>query len=393
MFTKLDLKAGYHQILVRPEDTHKMAFRTHDGHYEFVVMPFGLMNAPATFQSLMNDVFRPYLRKFVLVFFDDVLVYSHSVSEHERHLHQVLEKLTVNRLFANIKKCEFGRERITYLGHVISELGVEVDADKVRDMLDWKRPKNLRELRGFLGLTGYYRKFIAHYAHIAQPLTNQLKKDSFGWDEAATQAFDSLKAAMTKPPVLAMPNFQKQFVLEADASGYGLGAVLMQDSRPIAFFSKILGLQAQLKPIYEKELMAICLAVYKWKYYLLGRHFVVRTDQQSLKHLMLQKEVNIEYQKWVRKLMGFDFEVQYKPGVSNRVADALSRKTEDELLCSLLVTTMGVDWSELEAEIKRDTTLQLITKELLTGDKEHKGFHVIGDTLMYKGRRVIPKTS
>lgn len=393
VFTKLDLKSGYHQILVKPEDTHKTAFRTHDGHYEFVVMPFGLMNAPATFQALMNDVFRPYLRKFVLVFFDDILIYSQYVDEHCQHVHLVLKKLAEQELYANFKKCEFGKTRVSYLGHVISKEGVAVDADKVRDMVEWQRPKNLRELRGFLGLTGYYRKFIAHYAQIAQSLTSQLKKDSFGWDEAATRAFDSLKAAMLSPPVLAMPDFKKQFILEADASGYGLGAVLMQESRPIAFFSKLLGPQAQLKSIYEKELMAICLAIQKWRYYLLGRHFVVRTDHKSLKHLMLQREISTDYQKWVQKLLGFDFEVQYRPGASNLAADALSRKAETEFICASLVTTTEVNWEELEAEIAQDVTIQVIKKELLTGEKEHKGFFLAGDVLMFKGRRVIPKTS
>ncbi|WVZ26157.1 hypothetical protein V8G54_004701 [Vigna mungo] len=385
-FSKLDLRSGYHQILVHPADRCKTAFRTHQGHYEWLVMPFGLTNAPATFQALMNDIFQGFLRKFVLVFFDDILVYSPSWSAHLAHLETVLHILKENQLYAKLSKCSFGLSQVDYLGHIVSGKGVAMDVSKVQAVLQWPCPQNIKQLRGFLGLTGYYRRFVKGYAALANPLTNLLKKEKFQWTPMATQAFDALKQAITTAPILALPDFTKPFVLETDASGLGIGAVLSQDKHPIAFFSKKLSPRMQHKSAYTREFYAITEAIAKFRHYLLGHKFIIRTDQKSLKSLMDQSLQTPEQQAWLHKFLGYDFTIEYKPGKENQAADALSRSFF--MAWSNRETTL---MTKIQHATQLDPHLQAVIQACASGKPLNSNYSYSDGLLQWKHRVVIPR--
>lgn len=397
-FSKLDLKSGYHQIRVKEDDVCKTAFKTHEGHYEFLVMPFGLTNAPATFQSVMNDIFKPYLRRFVLVFFDDILVYSKSEAEHQEHLRIVLNVLRQHRFYANEKKCAFGQASVSYLGHIISAKGVSVDPEKIEAVKQWPPPKNVTALRGFLGLTGYYRRFVLDYGRIARPLTNLLKKEGFKLSDEASNAFCWLKLAMTTVPVLRLPDFSKPFVVETDASGTGIGAVLSQENRPVAFISKAFSSSGRVKSVYERELLAIVFAVTKWRHYLTGNQFTIRTDQKSLRHLLEQRAVSVEQQKWASKLLGLNYTIEYRPGKENRVADALSRqqapvKELAEFQEFQLTAPLSIDLDELAMQVEKDGELHNIIEALKAEKEAPVGYYLKNVHLLNNGRLVIPAKS
>jgi hypothetical protein len=237
-FTKLDLHSSYHHIHIQEADIPKTTFRTHEGHYEFLVMAFGLCNSPSTFKILMNHVFHPVLHHFVLVFFDDILIYSKTWQSHLSHVDQLLHRLSQHQIFLKHSKCFFGASKVKYLGHIIGKDGVWVDPKKIESIEDWPRPNTIKILCGFLGLTTYYRKFVHNYGNIVAPLTALIKKNSFTWTHAANRAFQALKAAMCTTLVLSLLDFTKTFVLECDSFRRGIGAVLMQEGRPLAFTRK-----------------------------------------------------------------------------------------------------------------------------------------------------------
>lgn len=390
IFSKLDLRSGYHQIRVAPEDCFKTAFRTVDGHFEFLVMPFGLSNAPSTFQATMNEVFRAFLRKFVLVFFDDILIYSPSWDTHIQHLQQVLELLDQHQLFAKLSKCEFAVPTVAYLGHIISQEGVAADPEKLKVVQSWPPPHNLTALRGFLGLTGFYRRFVRHYASIAEPLTSLLKTNAFCWNERALEAFQALKMAMTTLPVLGIPNFDQTFEVTTDASNSAVGAVLSQQSHPIAFFSRKLCPKMRAASAYEREMFAVTAAVKKWRHYLLGRHFFIYTDHRSLKELITQTIQTPAQHRWLTKLLGFDYEIVYTPGKTNLVADALSRVDVPSLTYIQVVSeAQPLMLEQLRIFYASDPVGQQLTRKF-TSLKPDSPFKLHQGLWFYKGRLFIP---
>lgn len=360
------------------------------GHYEYQIMPFGLTNAPATFQSLMNQVLKPFLRKFVLVFFDDILIYSRSKEEHLDHLKLVLQVLKENDLVIRLKKCAFGLSEVSYLGHVILQNWVATDPKKVDKITRWPIPTDVTELRKFLGMIGYCRRFIKGYGVICRPMHDMLQKQGFQWGPEQTAAFNELKSKMCTSPVLAMPDFSKEFVVEADACGSGIGAVLMQSSRPIAFLSKSLGPKANGQSVYEKEAIAILEAIKKWRHYILGGKLVIRTDQQSLKFMMNQRLVEGIQHKLMLKLMEYDYSIEYKQGKQNYVADALSRmpiiQEKEEESCQA-ITIVVPDWIE---DIKRSYDDDVQAHKLLslvgTEADPNGEYRQESGLLKYKGR-------
>jgi hypothetical protein len=239
VFSKIDLRSGYHQIKIKAEDVPKTTFVSRYGHHEYLVVPFGLTNAPAIFMNLMNKVFMPYLDKFVIVFIDDILIYSKDKAEHAEHLRITLQVLREHQLYAKFSKCEFWLDQVEFLGHVISKEGIAVNPNKVQSVLDWQAPKNAKEIRGFLGMAGYYRRFIEGFSKIAGPMTKLLRKNvPFVWTEQCEQSFQTLKEKLTTAPILAVPEPGKDYIVYCDASKHGIGCVLMQDRKVISYGSR-----------------------------------------------------------------------------------------------------------------------------------------------------------
>ncbi|GJT54198.1 ty3-gypsy retrotransposon protein [Tanacetum coccineum] len=337
VFSKLDLRSGYHQIKMKEDDICKTAYRTHEGHYEFFVMPFGLTNAPSPFQSLMNTVFK-------------------NLEQHCDHLAQVLQVMKDNTLYAKKSKCYFAVPQVEYLGHIISAQGVATDPSKIKAMQKWPIPSTLKQLRGFL----------------------------------AELAYHQLKEAMVKAPVLALPNFEQEFVVETDASGKGIGAVLCQKGHPIAYWSKTLSAKHQALSTYEKEFLAVVAALDKWKGYLLDRHFKIRTDHFSLKYLLNQKLTTPFQFKWLPKLLGYDYEIVYKKGSENVVADALSRVDSSGELLQMSVSSVssGV-WDKVKDSWKNDLDIQNLIKSLEHHSYKGNKYSWTGEILKRKGKVVV----
>ncbi|KAK1601944.1 hypothetical protein QYE76_027049 [Lolium multiflorum] len=327
MFSKVDLRSGYHQIRMQLGDEWKTAFKTKFGLYEWLVMPFGLTNAPSTFMRLMNEVLRAFIGRFVVVYFDDILIYSKSLEEHLDHLRAVFNALRDARLYGNLEKCTFCTNRVAFLGYVVTAQGIEVDPAKIEAIENWPQPKTVTQVRSFLGLAGFYRRFVKDFGSIAAPLNELTKKDvPFVWGDAQQDAFMILKDKLTHAPLLQLPDFNKTFELECDASGIGLGGVLLQEGKPVAYFSEKLSGPSLNYSTYDKELYALVRTLQTWQHYLWPKEFVIHSDHESLKHIRSQAKLNRRHAKWVEFIESFPYVIKHKKGKDNVIADALSRR-------------------------------------------------------------------
>ena len=363
-FSSLDAASGFHQILLKTEDRPKTAFRTPFGHYQFKVLPFGLTNAPATFQAVMNKLFDQahfnadgtahtgeLLSDFVLVFIDDILIFSKTAEDHKRHLKIVFELLRKEKLQIKPSKCVWGQTELPYLGFIVGRDGIKPDPKKVEAVAEWPTPTTVKEVQQFLGLTNFFRKFILGYSNLTEPVIKLTKKNAvWFWSADCDNAFQSLKAALTAAPVLAIPDPATPFELITDSCGYGIGAVLMQQGRPVAFYSRKMTDAERNYVNHEQELLAAIAALKVFRCYLLGEHFTLITDNMPNTYLATQPTLSRRQARWSEYLQRFHFSWVHKPGKVN-VADPLSRNPNfKNLTVVLAVTTRKRKAAEAETE-------------------------------------------
>ena len=403
IFSKIDLRSGYHQLRIKDVDVHKTMFRTRYGHYEFLVMPFGLTNAPATFMDLMNHVFRPYVDQFFVVFLDDILVYSKDRENHNTHLRVVLETLRKEQLYAKLSECEFWLNEVSFLRHIVSKEGIRVDSKKIEVVVEWKPPRNVTEVRSFLGLAGYYRRFVKGFSMTATPMTRLLQKNvKYKWSEKCQRSFDKLKAFLTEAPVLTQPTCGKEYVIFNDASLNGLRCVLMQEGKVVAYASRQLKSHEKNYPTHDLELAAIVFALKIWRHYLYGEKCFIYTDHKSLKYLPSQRELNLRQRRWMELIKDYDCVIDYHQGKANVVADALSRKTmqtlralndhfsltDDDTVVTELIARPSLLNRVQEAQ-KKDEKITVIVSQIRNG--KEIAFTVNEDgVLYYKDRVCVP---
>ncbi|XP_048136592.1 uncharacterized protein LOC125315480 [Rhodamnia argentea] len=326
-FTKLDLRSGYYQVRIAEGDEPKTACVTRYGAYEFLVMPFGLTNARPHSRTLMNKVLQPFLDQFVVVYLDDIVIYSRTLEEHVEHLKRVFQVTRENELYVKKEKCVFAQRRVPFLGHIVGEGRVRMDVAKIRAIVEWEPPTKVPEPRSFLGLANYYRRFIRAYSEIAVPLTDMLKKNRpWEWSAKCQTAFDRLKRAMVEEPVLVLPDHAKAYEVETDASDFAIGGVLMREGHPVAFESRKLDDTERRYTVQEKEMTTVVHCLRTWRHYLPGSRFVVRTDNVATSYFRTQKKLSPKRARWQDFLAKFDYVLEYKPGKANSVADAPSRK-------------------------------------------------------------------
>ena len=386
-FTKLDFTSGYYQVKLAEEAREKTAFVTPDGHYEWLVMGMGLTNAPATFQRLMYKVLGGLLWTNSMAYLDDIVVFSATFEQHVADLSEVFDRIAKAKLKIKPPKCSFGKSGISYLGFIISPKGVECDPANTEKVANFREPTSRKEVRSFLGLTSYYRKFIRNYAFIAKPLYELTKNETeFEWKEAQQLAFEALRSALVSPPILAFPDFEKPFMVTTDASGYGIGCVLKQveegkGEKVIAYASRILSEVEQRYSVTERECLALKYATQVFRPYLHGTKFKVITDHKSLVHLKTMRNGNGRMQRFNMHLMDFDFEIEFKEGKRNADADTLSRYG---------YPTSGMDEdsdNEVDSGVGKDSDKEARKRKRSEGQEPPEMERTVNDTIRRTGQK------
>ena len=339
IFSKIDLRDGYHNILIQPEDRNKTAFRTRYGHFEFNVMPFGLCNAPATFMRVMNNIFGKLYDECLICYMDDILIYSATPEEHITHLEKVFKLLHENKLFIKKEKCEFAISETTFCGTIVSTNGIKIDDSKLQPLFNMPRPKNIKDIQSFLGVCNWFRDFVPSFAEISLPLTELTRKgQKWQWNENHQSAIMIMLHYISSAPCLKYFDENRETVMYTDASLYGIGGWLGQvyedGTHPVIFWSRKLNSAETRYPTHERELLALVNMCEKFKHLLIGKQFKAYTDHRALKFIQSQPSLNMRQVRWLEKLQDFDIAIEYLPGNWNNLADALSRLPEFEPRCA-----------------------------------------------------------
>jgi hypothetical protein len=414
VFTKIDLRGAYNLVRVKTGDEWKTAFRCRYGHFEYNVMPFGLTNAPAVFQHLMNDIFRDLLDLFVVIYLDDILIYSENYADHDIHVKKVLSRLQVHHLYAKLEKCVFSTSSIDFLGYVISDKGLAMEPTRIDVIKSWPVPNSVRDVQVFLGFANFYRNFVSSYSSLITPLTTLLRKNqAFHWSDACQDSFDQLKLAFSSQPLLRHADSNKAFVVETDASDFAISGILSQldDNdvlHPVAYFSRKLTSPEANYEIHDKELLAIIASFHRWRPFLSGSRFpvTVYTDHKNLEYFGVSRKLNRRQVRWSLFLTDYDYQIVYRPGKEGGKPDALSRRSDfgyhqlddqvqqqtRELIpkSRLIMGLATLDTTPLLENIKKEQELDpFILKSKSSSDDRL----TIADGLyMYNGRIMVPSS-
>lgn len=416
IFTKLDLQNAYHLLRIKRGDEWKTAFRCKYGHFEYCVMPFGLTNAPATFQHLINDTLRDVLDRYAIAYLDDILIFSPDQQSHTEHVKSVLNKLKQAGLYCKLEKCEFNKKQVQFLGHTISEKGIQTDELKIECVKTWKIPTTVKEIQSFLGFANYYRRFILNYSTICEPLNNLLRKNTkFVWSVKVDEAFNKIKQLLISAPILIHPNQDLPFIVETDASDYGLGCVLSQANnegfwQPCAYYSRSFSPAERNYDIFDKEMLAIVTALKVWRHYLEGaKHpFIVYTDHKNIEYFKSAKSLNRRHARWALMFTQFEFTITYRPGLQCTKPDALSRQSNlkntehknnsiinSSHFINVIIIPENLLTAEIRKELENDELAIKLKEKLKTKNKlsrlEQKYLKIRNNLIVWKERIYVPK--